>query len=89
MRTWPSVAGSRGGANDIVVEIGHELRLLLDDALDPYVLAEWLKIPIIGLSDFADEAPSADDPLSAQCDRRPDSDSTSPEHEDGASSALR
>lgn len=45
-------------ANDIVVEVRHELGLSLCDALDPYVLAEWLEIPIIALSDFVDEAPA-------------------------------
>ncbi len=50
--------GFKSEANDIVLEVRHELRLSLYDALDPYVLAEWLEIPIIGLSDFLDDAPA-------------------------------
>jgi hypothetical protein len=50
--------GFKSEANDIVVEVRQELRLSLYDPLDPYVLAAWLEIPIIGLSDLVDDAPA-------------------------------
>lgn len=50
--------GFKTEANDIVVEVRQELGLPLYDRLDPYALAESLDIPIIGLSNFASEAPA-------------------------------
>jgi IrrE N-terminal-like domain len=45
-------------ANEIVVEVRHELGISLYDRLDPYTLAAWLDIPVIGLSSFLEEAPA-------------------------------
>lgn len=45
-------------ANDIVAEVRIELGLNLYDPLDPHVLASWLEIPVIGLSDFVAPAPA-------------------------------
>lgn len=50
--------GFKREANDVVVEVRREIGLSLYDALDPYVLADWLAIPIVGLSEFLDEAPA-------------------------------
>lgn len=50
--------GFKTEANGIVVEVRGELGLSLYDRLDPGALAAWLEIPVIGLSDFAAEAPA-------------------------------
>jgi hypothetical protein len=50
--------GFKSEANEIVVEVRQELGLTLYDPLDPYSLAVWLDIPILGLSDFVDDAPA-------------------------------
>ena len=50
--------GFKTEANEITVEVRSELGLSLHDALDPYALAAWLEIPIVGLSEYVDEAPA-------------------------------
>lgn len=50
--------GFRTEANEITAEVRTELGLSLYDALDPYALAQWLEIPIVGLSEFVEEAPA-------------------------------
>jgi hypothetical protein len=50
--------GFKREANDIVLEVRRELGLSPYDALDPHVLAGWLEIPIVGLSDFVHDAPA-------------------------------
>ena len=50
--------GFKTEANELTVEVRGELGLSLYQALDPFVLAEFLEIPIVGLSDFVREAPA-------------------------------
>jgi Zn-dependent peptidase ImmA (M78 family) len=50
--------GFKTETNEVVIEVRRELGLSLYDGLDPFALAEFLEIPIVGLSDFVAEAPA-------------------------------
>jgi Zn-dependent peptidase ImmA (M78 family) len=50
--------GFKTEANELAAEIRSELGLDALDPLDPQVLAAWLEIPIVPLSDFLQEAPA-------------------------------
>ena len=50
--------GFKAEANRIVTEVRKEIGLSPFDALDPHKLALHLDIPIIGLSEFLNEAPA-------------------------------
>ena len=50
--------GFKTEANELTAEIRAELGLTLFDRLDPLVLAEWLEIPVVGLTDFLEVAPA-------------------------------
>ena len=50
--------GFKTEANEITAEVRTELGLSLYDALDPHALAQWLEIPIVGLTAFVEEAPA-------------------------------
>lgn len=50
--------GFKTEANELTAEIRAELGLTLFDPLDPLVLAKWLEIPVVGLSDFLEVAPA-------------------------------
>jgi Zn-dependent peptidase ImmA (M78 family) len=49
--------GFKTEANEIVAEVRTELGLTLYNRLDPPALAEWLEVPIVGLTDFLSQAP--------------------------------
>ncbi|GLY99658.1 ImmA/IrrE family metallo-endopeptidase [Actinoplanes sp. NBRC 103695] len=51
--------GFKTEANDIARDVRAELRLRTTDPLNPWNLAECLDIPIIALSDFGTDAPTA------------------------------
>jgi Zn-dependent peptidase ImmA (M78 family) len=50
--------GFKTEANSLAADIRGELGLSMFDPLDPHALAAWLEIPIIRLSEFADQAPA-------------------------------
>ena len=50
--------GSKSEANELAAEVRRELGLGVLDALDPRALAQWLEVPIIGLSELVGQAPS-------------------------------
>jgi Zn-dependent peptidase ImmA (M78 family) len=50
--------GFKTEANELVAEVRAELGLTLYEVLDPFALAHWLEIPIVGLSNFLNEAPA-------------------------------
>jgi len=50
--------GFKTEANSLTADVRAELGLSMFDPLDPHVLAAWLEIPIVRLSEFADQAPA-------------------------------
>src|ERR1700722_8828152 len=48
--------GFKTEANSLTADVRAELGLSMFDPLDPHVLAAWLEIPIVRLSEFADQA---------------------------------
>lgn len=52
--------GFKTEANAIAAEVREELQLSPYVALDPRLLAEWLEIPVIGLSDFVGSYPGVE-----------------------------
>ena len=51
--------GFVGEANDIALSIRNELGLVASAPLNPWVLAEHLDIPVVGMNSFSNEAASA------------------------------
>jgi Zn-dependent peptidase ImmA (M78 family) len=60
--------GFKTEGNEIVAEVRGELGLTHYDPLDPDVLARWLEIPVIGLSDFLTDAPAVSHLLGTEPD---------------------
>ncbi len=58
--------GFKTEANELVGEIRDELGLSLHDRLEPLLLAEWLEIPVVPLSDFLDAAPAVSHLLNSE-----------------------
>lgn len=50
--------GFKTEANGLTADVRGELGLSMFAPLDPHTLAAWLEIPIIRLSEFADQAPA-------------------------------
>lgn len=50
--------GFKTEANSLTADVRIELGLGMFDPLDPHALAAWLEIPIVRLSEFADQAPA-------------------------------
>lgn len=50
--------GFKTEANEIAAEVRDDLGLSSYDQLDPHLLAAWIEIPILGLSDFLGDAPA-------------------------------
>jgi IrrE N-terminal-like domain len=60
--------GFKTETNELVTEVRSELGLSLFDRLDSHVLAGWLDIPIVPLSEFLGEAPAVRHLLEVEVD---------------------